>query len=33
VLEIDGGRIGEFTFFLNTQTLFPLFGLSLQLEP
>ncbi len=33
VLEIEAGRIEEFTFFLNTQTLFPLFGLPLQLEP
>src|SRR6184192_4884228 len=27
VLELSGGRIGEFTFFLDTDTLFPLFGL------
>jgi RNA polymerase sigma-70 factor (ECF subfamily) len=27
VLEFSGGRIGEFTFFLDTETLFPLFGL------
>jgi RNA polymerase sigma-70 factor (ECF subfamily) len=27
VLELSGGRIGEFTFFLDTETLFPLFGL------
>ena len=32
VLEIENGRIGEFTFFLNTQTLFPLFGLPLEFE-
>jgi len=32
VLEIEGGRIGELTFFLNTATLFPLFGLPLQLD-
>ncbi len=31
VLEVEGRRIGEFTFFLNTQTLFPLFDLPLQL--
>jgi len=27
VLELDEGRIAEFTFFLDTQRLFPLFGL------
>jgi RNA polymerase sigma-70 factor, ECF subfamily len=27
VLELHGGRIGEFTFFLDTEALFPLFGL------
>ena len=27
VLEIEDGRIVEFTFFLGTETLFPLFGL------
>ena len=27
VLEISDGRIVEFTFFLDTETLFPLFGL------
>ena len=27
VLEVTGGRIGEFTFFLATDTIFPLFGL------
>lgn len=32
VIEIENGRIGELTFFLNTQTLFPLFGLPLQFE-
>ena len=32
VLELDGG-IGEFTFFLDTETLFPLFGLPDHLEP
>ncbi len=29
VLEITDGRVGEFTFFLDTETLFPLFGLPL----
>jgi RNA polymerase sigma-70 factor, ECF subfamily len=32
VLEIEDGRIVEFTFFLDTQRLFPLFGLPLQFE-
>ncbi len=32
VLEVSGGRIGELTFFLDTETLFPLFGLPLRLE-
>jgi RNA polymerase sigma-70 factor (ECF subfamily) len=32
VLEISGGRIVEFTFFLDTERVFPLFGLPLQLE-
>jgi len=32
VLELSGGRIGEFTFFLDTQRLFPLFGLPLHLD-
>jgi RNA polymerase sigma-70 factor (ECF subfamily) len=32
VLEIAGGRIVEFTFFLTTHTLFPLFGLPPRLE-
>jgi len=27
VLELDNGRVGEFSFFLDTDTLFPLFGL------
>jgi RNA polymerase sigma-70 factor (ECF subfamily) len=27
VLEVNDGRIGEFTFFLSTETLFPLFDL------
>jgi RNA polymerase sigma-70 factor (ECF subfamily) len=33
VLEISAGRISGITFFLDTQTLFPLFGLPLRLEP
>ncbi|HEY6962681.1 MAG TPA: sigma-70 family RNA polymerase sigma factor [Gaiellaceae bacterium] len=33
VLELSDGRIGEFTFFLDTETLFPLFGLPPRLEP
>jgi RNA polymerase sigma-70 factor (ECF subfamily) len=32
VLELSGGRIVELTFFLDTETLFPLFGLPLRLE-
>jgi RNA polymerase sigma-70 factor, ECF subfamily len=32
VLEVSGGRIGELTFFLDTETLFPLFGLPLRLD-
>jgi RNA polymerase sigma-70 factor, ECF subfamily len=32
VIEISEGRIGEFTFFLDTKTLFPLFGLPDRLE-
>ncbi len=32
VLEIAGGRIVEFTFFLSTETIFPLFGLPPRLE-
>ncbi len=32
VLRIEDGRIVEFTFFLETETLFPLFGLPLQLD-
>jgi RNA polymerase sigma-70 factor, ECF subfamily len=31
VLEIAGGRIVEFTFFLGTATLFPLFGVPARL--
>jgi RNA polymerase sigma-70 factor (ECF subfamily) len=33
VLEIEDGRIVELTFFLETETVFPLFGLPLVLEP
>ena len=32
VLEISGGRIVEFTFFLDTERLFPLFGLPPRLD-
>jgi RNA polymerase sigma-70 factor (ECF subfamily) len=32
VLELAAGRIVEFTFFLDTETLFPLFGLPARLE-
>jgi RNA polymerase sigma-70 factor (ECF subfamily) len=32
VLELSGGRIVEFTFFLDTDTLFPLFGLPPRLD-
>ena len=32
VLEIAGGRIVEFTFFLSTGTIFPLFGLPDRLD-
>jgi RNA polymerase sigma-70 factor (ECF subfamily) len=32
VLEVAGGRIAELTFFLDTETLFPLFGLPPRLE-
>jgi RNA polymerase sigma-70 factor (ECF subfamily) len=32
VIEVEDGRIAEFTFFLDTKTLFPLFGLSPRLE-
>src|SRR2546426_6790844 len=32
VLEISDGRIVEFTFFLDTERVFPLFGLPLQFE-
>jgi hypothetical protein len=30
VLEVEDGRIVELTFFLDTQTMFPLFGLPLE---
>ena len=33
VLELSGNEIVEFTFFLDTETLFPLFGLPPHLEP
>jgi hypothetical protein len=32
VLEIENGKIVEFTFFLDTETMFPLFGLPPRLE-
>jgi RNA polymerase sigma-70 factor (ECF subfamily) len=32
VLEIEDGRIVEFTFFLSTATIFPLFGLPPHLD-
>jgi RNA polymerase sigma-70 factor, ECF subfamily len=32
VLELAGGRIVELTFFLETETLFPLFGLPARLD-
>jgi len=32
VLEISGGRVGEFSFFLDTEALFPLFGLPQRLD-
>ena len=33
VLEIEDGKIVEFTFFLDTETMFPLFGLPPRLDP
>ena len=33
VLEVGDNQIEEFTFFLDTQTLFPLFGLAPHLDP
>ena len=32
VLELSGGRIVKMTFFLDTDTVFPLFGLPARLE-
>jgi RNA polymerase sigma-70 factor, ECF subfamily len=32
VIEMSEGRIVEFTFFLDTETLFPLFGLPARLD-
>jgi hypothetical protein len=32
VLETKDGRVEEFTFFLDVETLFPLFGLPLKLD-
>jgi RNA polymerase sigma-70 factor, ECF subfamily len=32
VLEVSGSRIAEFTFFLGTEALFPLFGLPVRLD-
>ena len=32
VLRLEDGRIVEFTFFLDTETLFPLFGLPPRLD-
>jgi RNA polymerase sigma-70 factor (ECF subfamily) len=32
VIEVSDGRIGELTFFLDTETLFPLFGLPARLD-
>ncbi len=32
VIELENGRIVEFTFFLDTETLFPLFGLPARLD-
>jgi hypothetical protein len=32
VLEIVDGRVAEFSFFLDTETLFPLFGLPARLD-
>jgi RNA polymerase sigma-70 factor (ECF subfamily) len=33
VLELEDGKIKELTFFLETETLFPLFGLPPRIEP
>jgi RNA polymerase sigma-70 factor (ECF subfamily) len=32
VLELSGGRIARMTFFLETETIFPLFGVPLEIE-
>jgi RNA polymerase sigma-70 factor (ECF subfamily) len=32
VLQIENGKIAEFTFFLDTARVFPLFGLPLHLD-
>jgi RNA polymerase sigma-70 factor (ECF subfamily) len=32
VIEVRGDKIGEMTFFLDTEALFPLFGLPLRLD-
>jgi hypothetical protein len=32
VLELKDGKLGELTFFLETETLFPLFGLPPRLD-
>jgi RNA polymerase sigma-70 factor (ECF subfamily) len=32
VIELEGDRVGEFTFFLDTDVLFPLFALPLRLD-
>jgi RNA polymerase sigma-70 factor, ECF subfamily len=32
VVEIENGRIAELTFFLDTERVFPLFGLPLELD-
>jgi RNA polymerase sigma-70 factor, ECF subfamily len=32
VLELEGGKIVELTFFLDTETVFPLFGLPIRLD-
>jgi RNA polymerase sigma-70 factor (ECF subfamily) len=33
VLEISGGRISAYSSFLDVETLFPMFGLALRLDP
>jgi RNA polymerase sigma-70 factor (ECF subfamily) len=32
VVELSGGRIAEFTFFLDTERVFPMFGLPARLD-